>query len=130
LEETWITEVMAKDRGSERSGLDIGDAPHGRSNTPMDMTKEMAMAVTSIATWTAGEDPLEPIKRNKNWQQTWCSEIPAAAWALWDWKSRKHRVLQHQARKLAQLHRTIGKIANMLGTHTALQPAQLRRMEW
>jgi hypothetical protein len=34
------------------------------------------------------------------------------------------RAAQQQARELAQLHRTVAKMANMLETHTALQEVQ------
>jgi len=116
---------MTEVRVTERRGLDTGEAADGRSDAPMDMAKEVATAVTSIATGTAGEAALEPMERNENGKRR-RSEVPATAWALGDWRSRMVRAAQQQARELAQLHRTITKMANMLETHTALQEAQWR----
>jgi hypothetical protein len=94
---------MTEVRVSERRGLDTGEAADGRSDAPMDMAMEMATAVTSIATGTAGEAALEPMERNENgkWRR---SEVPATAWARGDWRSRIERAAQQQARELAQLH--------------------------
>jgi hypothetical protein len=107
---------MTEVRVSERRGLDTGEAADGRSDAPMDIAMEVAMAVTSIAA-------LEPTERNENGKRR-RSEVPATAWALGDWRSRMERTAQQQARELAQLHRTVAKMANMLETHTALQEAQ------
>jgi len=115
---------MTEVRGSERSGLDTGGAADGRSYIPMDMAMETATWVTSIAVETAGKDTLEPMERNENRKLRRRSEVPVAAWALGDWRSRMERAAQPQARELAQLHRTVPKMANMLETHTALQEAQ------
>jgi hypothetical protein len=119
---------MTEVRVSERRGLDTGEAADGRSDAPMDMAMEVATAVTSIAAGTAGEAALEPMERNENGKRRW-SEVPATAWALGDWRSRMERAAQQQACELAQLHRTIAKMANMLETHTALQEAQWRGMK-
>jgi len=116
LEEVCFTEVMTEVRGSKRSGLDTGEAADGRSDAPMDMAMQMAMAVTSIAVVTAGEDTLEPIERNENGKRTRRSEVPVTAWALGDRRRRMEHAAQQQARELAQLHRTITKMANMLET--------------
>jgi hypothetical protein len=113
---------MTEVRVSERRDLDAGEAADGRSNAPMDMGMEMVTAVKSIAAGTAGEATHEPMERNENGKQGW-SEVRATAWALSDWRSRMERAAQQQARELAQLHRTIAKMANMLETHTALQEA-------
>jgi len=129
LEETCFTEVMMEVRGSERNGLDMGEAADRRSDTPMDMAMEMAPAVTSVATETAGKETPEPTKRNNNGKRRRMSEVQATAWSLWDWRSRMERAAQQQARKLAQLHRTIAKMANMLAKHTALEEAHCRGMK-
>jgi len=95
----------------------------------MDIAMEMATAVTPIAAETAGEDALEPTERNENGKRRRRSEVPEAAWALGDWRTCMERAAQQQARKLAQLHRTVAKMANMLETNTALQEAQWRGMK-
>jgi len=107
---------MTEVRVSDRSGLDTGGAADGRSDAPMDMVMEMATAVTAIAAETVGEVTLEPMERNENGKRRRRSEVPATAWALRDWRSRMERAAQQQARELAQLHRTIAKMANMLET--------------
>jgi len=129
LEEVCLTEAMTEVRVSERSGLDMGGAADGRSDAPMDMVMEMATAVASIAVETAGEDTLEPLERNENRKRRRRSEVPATAWALGDWRSRMERAAQQRARELAQLHRTITKMAHMLETQTALQETQWRGMK-
>jgi hypothetical protein len=113
---------MTEVRVSKRSGLDTGEAADGRSDAPMDMATETATAVTSIAAGTSGEATLEPMERNENGKRR-RNEIPATAWALGDWRSLMERAAQHPARELAQLHRTIAKIRNMLETDIALQEA-------
>jgi len=115
---------MTEVRGSKRSGPHPGEAADGRSNAPMVMAIEMAMAVTSIAAETAGEDTPEPMERNEIRKPRMRSDVPGTAWVLGDWRSRMERVAQQQARELAQLHRTIAKMANMLEGQTALQGAQ------
>jgi hypothetical protein len=94
---------MTEVRVSERRGLDMGGTADGRSNAPMDMTMEMATAVTSIAAWTAGKATLEPRERNDNGKRR-RSKVPASACVLGDWRSRKERAAQQQASELAQLH--------------------------
>ena len=89
----------------------------------MDMVMLMAAVVTSSAVGTAGEATLERMARNENGKRR-RSEVPATAWALGDWRSRMECTTQQQACKLAQLHRAIAKLANMVETHTALQQAQ------
>jgi hypothetical protein len=120
---------MTEVRRSERSRLDTGGAGDGTSDAVIDMVMEMATAVTSITTETAGEDTLDPMERTENRKQRRRSEVPAAAWALGDWRSRMERAAQQQARKLAQLHRTVPKMANMLEAHTALQEVLWRGMK-
>jgi hypothetical protein len=107
---------MTKDTVSERSGRGTGGAADRRSDAPMDMATEKATAGTAIASETAGEDKLEPMERNEHGMQRRRSEVWANAWALGDWRSRMERPAQQQARELAQLHRTIAKMANMLET--------------
>jgi hypothetical protein len=67
---------MTKVRGSERSGLDTGEAADRRRNMPMDMAMEMVTAVRSIAAKTAGTTILEPMERNKNGKRRRRSEAP------------------------------------------------------
>jgi len=119
---------MTKVRVSERRGLDTGEAVDGRSDTPMDMAMEVATAVTSSAAGTAGETTLESMERNENGKRR-RRDVLATALALGDWRSRMECAAPQQARELAQLHRTIAKMANMLETHTALQEAQWRVMK-
>jgi hypothetical protein len=97
----------------------------------MDMAMEIAMVtvVTSIGTVTAGEDTLEPMERHEKRKRRMRSEAPAAAWALGDWRRRMEHAAQQQAHELAQLHRTIAKMAIILETHSALQEAQWQGMK-
>jgi hypothetical protein len=44
-----LTEVLTEIRVSKQSGLGMGEAEQGRSNTPMDMLMEMMMTVRIIA---------------------------------------------------------------------------------
>jgi len=120
---------MTEVRRIERSRLDTPEAADGRSNVPMDMAMEMATAVTSIAVETARQVTLEPMERDENGKRPRRSQVPATAWALVDWRSRMDRAAQQQARELAQLHRTIAKMVNLLVTHTALQEKQWGRMK-
>jgi len=48
-------------RVSERSGLEAGEAGDVRSNAPMDVAMEMAIAATPITAETAGATVVEPI---------------------------------------------------------------------
>jgi len=82
--------------------------------------------VTPIAAETAGATIFEPMERNENGKRRRRSEAPATAG---DWRSRMERATQQQAREVAQLHRTIAKMANMLDAQTALQEAQWRGMK-
>jgi hypothetical protein len=129
LGERCFTEAMTEVRGSERRGLDTRGAADGRSDAPMDMVMEMATVVTSIADETAGEDTLEPMEKNENGKRRRRNEILAATWGLGDWRGLMERAAQQPARELAQLHRTVAKMASMLQAHTALQEAQSRGMK-
>jgi len=120
---------MTKVRGSQRCGLDTGEAADGRSDAPMYMAMEMATAVTSIAAETAGEHTIVPMQRNRNGKRRMRSEVPATAWARGHWRGRMVRAAQQQARELAQLHQIVAKMANMRETCTALQVAQWRGMQ-
>jgi len=101
----------------------------GMRDAPMDMAMEVVTAVTSITAETAGKDTLEPMERNENGKWRRRSEVPVIARALGDWGSRMEHTAQQQARELAQLHRTIAKISDMLETQTALQEKQWRGMK-
>jgi hypothetical protein len=124
LEEVFNTEVMTAVRGSDGSRPDTGGISDGRSDAPGDMVIEIATMVTSIDADTAGEDTLQSMERYKNGKRRRCSEVPAAAWALWHWRSRMERTAHQHAHKLAQLHRTVTKMVNMLKTQTPLQEVQ------
>jgi hypothetical protein len=117
---------MIEVRGSKRSSLDMGEVADRRSNAPMDMAMEMAMVVTSITTETSGKETPELIGRKENGKRRRRSEVPATTWVLGNWRSRMDCTARQQAHKLAQLHRTIAKMSNMLETHSALQKAQWR----
>ena len=95
----------------------------------MDVAMEMATTVTPIATETTGATIFEPMERNENGKRRRRSEAQATSLAPGDWRSRMERAAQQQAREIAQLHRTIAKMANMLDAQTALQEAQWRGMK-
>jgi hypothetical protein len=109
---------------SERSGLVAGEVADLRSDKPVDNAIEMGTAVTSFRPGTVGEDTLDPRERNQNGKQRKRSEVLAAALALGHWKSGSEHAAQQQTPEVAQLHRTIAKMANMLQTHPALDEAQ------
>ena len=73
----------------------------GRSDAPMDMAMEMAMAVTYIAVETAGATIFELMERNENGKWTRRSEAPVAPS---DWRSHMERTIRQQAQELTQLH--------------------------
>jgi hypothetical protein len=114
-----ITEV----RVSESRGLNMGETADWRNNVPMDMTMEMPTEVTSIVAGTTGEAVVEPMEGNEigHWRRC---EVSATAWALGDLRRRMWPAPQLQARELAQLHRCIAMMANMLETETVLQAMQ------
>jgi hypothetical protein len=126
LEEVRFTEATTEVRERERSSRDPGGAADGRSNAPMDMAMamEMVTAVTSIPTETAGEDKFELMARIENGKRRRKCEVPAAAWAVMDWRSPREHAAQQQAHGQAQLHRTVTERANMLKTHTAQHDVQ------
>jgi len=129
LEVVCLTEVMTEVRVIERSGLDTGGAADRGSYAPMDMAMAVATAVAAIAAGTPCERTIEPMERNENAKRRRGSDVPATAWALGDWRSRMERAAQQQARELAQLHRTIAQMENMLETQTPLQETQWRGMK-
>ena len=114
-----MTEVI----GKKRSDLDTGEAGDRRSDAPMDVAMEMVTTVTLIATETMGATIFEPLERNENGKQRRRSEAPATTLAPGDWRSRMERAAQQHACEVAQLHRTIAKMANTLDTQTAPQEA-------
>ena len=107
--------------------MDTDGAGDGTRDAPTAM--EMGTAVTPTAADTASTATLEPTERNKNGERRRRSEALPSAVGRGDWRSCMERTAQQQARELAQLHRTIAKMANMLETQTALQEAQWRGME-
>jgi hypothetical protein len=119
---------MTKVRGRGRSNLDTGEAGDGRSNAPMDMAMVMVTTVTPIAEESTGATIVEPMERNENGKRRRRSEAPATALAPRDWRSRMERAAQQQAHEIAQRHRTIPMMANMLDAQTALQEVQWRGM--
>jgi len=105
---------MTEVRGRERSDLDTGGAGDGRSDVPMDVVTVMAMTVTAIAAETTGATIFKPIERNENGKRRRRSKAPATALAPGDLKSRMERAAQQQDCEVAQPHRIIAKMANML----------------
>jgi len=129
LEEVCLTEVMTEVRVRERSSLNTGEGVDGRRDALMAMAIEMVTPVTPIAAETVGEATPEPMERHENRERRGRSEVPAIAWALGDWKSHMQHVGQQQACELAQLYRTIAKMADMLEMHSVLQETQWRGMK-
>jgi hypothetical protein len=78
----------------------------GKSNAPIDLVMEIAMAVTSNAAGTVGKDTLWPMKRKETGTRRRMSEVPKTTSALRDWWRYTERVAQQQASEPAQLHRT------------------------
>ena len=124
--EDRLTGVMTEVKGSDTSDLDTAEAGDRRSDLAMDVAMEIAMMGTPITAETAGATTFEPMERNENGKWRRSSEAQATAG---DWRSRMEREAQQQARKIAQLHRTIAKMANMLAAQTALQEAQWQGMK-
>jgi len=121
---------MTEFRVRGRSDLDAGEAGNGKSDGPMDVAMEMAMAVTSIAaeTDTAGATMFEPTERNQNGK---CTRRREALAAPSDWWSRMERTIRQQAQELTQLHRTVGHPANLVEARAACEEAQrLAMMTW
>jgi hypothetical protein len=120
---------MTEVRVSERSGWDTGGVSDWRSDAPMDMAMEMATAGIAIVAETADEATLEPMERNENAKRRWRNEVTGTAWARGDWGSCMEHAAQQQACELAQLHRTIPKMENMLEMQTAPQETLWRWMK-
>jgi hypothetical protein len=93
--------VMTEVRASQRSGLDTGGAADGRSDEPIDMATEVAMAGAAIAASTAGEDTVVPIESQDNAMRRRRSEVPPTAWALGDGSSCMEHAAPQQAHELA-----------------------------
>jgi hypothetical protein len=102
-----LTGVMTEARESGRSDLDRGEAGDGRSDTPMDVAMEMAMAATPVAAEIAGTTIVEPMPRNENGKRRRRSGAVVTAVAPSDWRSRMKRTMQQQTQELTQLHWTI-----------------------
>jgi len=120
---------MTKVRGRETSDLDTGEAGEGRSDGPMDVAIEMTTTVTPIAAEPTGATLFDPMERNENGKRRRRREAPAKAFAPGDWRSRIELAAQQQAGEIAQLHRTISKMPNMVDAQTPLQEAQWRGMK-
>jgi hypothetical protein len=116
LERVCLTGATTEVRVSETSDTDMGEAGDGTSDTSMAMVMAMVTAVTPISADTASTATLEPMERNENGKQM-RSEAPAADLGPGDWRSRIDRTAQQQAQVLAQLHRTIAKMASILEAH-------------
>jgi len=113
---------------SGKSDLDTGEAGNGRSNAPMDVAMEMAMAATATAAETAGATIFEPMETNENRKQRNRSEDRAAPS---DWRSRMERTIRQQAQQLTQLHQTVGHLANLVEAQAAREVAEwLAMMTW
>jgi hypothetical protein len=93
------------------------------------MAMEMVMVVKSIATETAAEGNLKRMERNPNGIWRIGSDAPVNSCAVGAWWSLMERTAQLQACDVAQLARTIRKIAKMVEPQTALQEAQWRVMK-
>jgi len=119
---------MPEFRVSGRSDLHAGKAGKGRSDAPMDVAMEMAMAATPNAVETADTTIFEPMERNENGKRRRRSEGPAAPR---DWRSHMERTIRMQAQELTQLHRTVGHLANLVEPRAAREEAQrLPMMTW
>jgi len=119
---------MTEDRVSGRSDIETGEAGDERSDTPMDMATELATAATLIPAETTGKTRVEPLERNEigKWRRR--SEAVATTVAPSDWKSRMERTRRQQAEELAQLHRAVGHLTNLLPAQAACEKAQWRGM--
>jgi hypothetical protein len=120
---------MNEVRVTERSELDAGTAGDGRNDAPMVMAIEMAMAVNPIAVVTVGAATLEPMERNKNGKRRRWSKAPATIIVTGGWSSRMELKAQQRAPELAQLPRTISKMANKLEVQTEMQETQWLRLK-
>jgi len=69
------------------------------------------------------------MERNENGNLGRRSAVPANPWALSEWRSRMEHATQQRARELAQLHRTVLTMPDMLERHTAQQEVQWRGMK-
>jgi hypothetical protein len=112
---------MTEFRGSERSDLDAAEAGDRRSDAPMDMAMEMAIAATSIASETVGATIFELMERNEHGKMGRRREGPATPSV---WRSRMERTIRQQAQELTQLHRTVGHLTNLVQAQAAREEAQ------
>jgi len=120
---------MPKVRVRERNNVETGEDRDGRDNTPKDMGMEIATVVTPISADAASMAILEPSKSKENENRWRRSKALARALGHEDRSHRVQRMSQQQARKLAQLHPTIAKMANMFEKHTAQLEVQWRAMK-
>jgi len=119
---------MTEFRVSERSDLDTGQAGDGRSDAPMDVAMEMAMAVTPITVETAGGTLIEPMERNEYGKPRRRSKAPPTTVAPSDWRSHMERKIRQQEQELTQLHQTLGHLANLWEVRAACEEAQWQGM--
>jgi len=128
--EVRLTGVRTEARVSARSDRDTGEAGDGRSDAPMAvaMEKALATAVTPLAAETAGETIVEPMQRNKNGKRRSRSEAQAIAVAPSDWRSHMERTMRQQVQELTQLRRTVSHLTNQLEAQAAHEEALWREM--
>jgi len=122
---------MTEVRVTERSNEDRGEARNGRCDVDMDVAMDMATTTPSVTVDTAGSIISESMVGNKNRKQRQSNETPANASAPSDWRSRIERTMPQQAKKRMKLHRTVGRLANLLEARAAREEAQwLGTMMW
>jgi hypothetical protein len=121
---------MTETRVSRRSDLDTGEAGDGRSNEPIYVAMEMAIATagTPVAAETAGAIIIQPMEENKNQKRRRRSEALVTAVAPTNWRSRMERTTRQQAQELTQLHGTFGHLTNLLEAQAAREEKQWRGM--
>jgi len=112
---------MTEARGSERRGLDTGEARERRSDAPVDLAMKMTTAATATTAETAGVAVSGPMEKHENGK--WRSKSEALA-TLSNWRSRMERTMRQQAQELTQLHRTVGHLPNLVQAQAAREEAQ------
>ena len=120
---------MTKARVSGSSDLDMGEVGDGRSDVPIDLAMERALAATPLAAETAGATIVEPMERNGNGKQRRMSEALATGVAPSDCRRRMERTMGRQAQELMPLHWTVRHLTNLLEAQAACEEAQLRGMK-
>jgi hypothetical protein len=123
-------------RVSGRSDLDTGEAGTGRSNVPMDMVIEMAMAVAAITTEAECATIFGPTERNEMGIRRRTSEVPAGPS---DWRSRIERTIRQQSLELTQLYRMVVHLVCLVEAQASREEApqlammrslQERQQQW